>query len=239
MSYEDQWQEHYGIDRDPVRENLIYPMLFDELGSLESESIIDLGCGNGGLIHRLSNLSFSSATGLDRSDAFLESAQMLSKDPRVRFISQDLTKPLSTDLPKVDRIVSVFVLNELASLLTFFSLIQNLLKSNGHCHLVFTHPFLVLKEALQSELLGIPSRKLVGELSYWGQSRIQYNFTLVQATANFYQHTFQEILNTAKSNSLELLSLLELRTNAPEFEGTPYWEERDIPKYVYLKLKKN
>src|SRR6266404_2474921 len=113
MSYETEWKKVYGVDRDPVREILIYPLLLAELPDLKKSFLVDLGCGNGGLIHRLLKKPFLKALGLDASKVFLKEAQQLIEDKRVTFNEVDITKTLPLEKGEADCVVSVFVLNEI------------------------------------------------------------------------------------------------------------------------------
>ena len=69
MSYEVEWSRVYGVDKDPVREFLIYPVLLPELGDLTGSVVADFGCGNGGLLQRISGLPFAKGYGIDISAA--------------------------------------------------------------------------------------------------------------------------------------------------------------------------
>lgn len=237
--YENKWQEVYGYDRDPIREIIIHPLLMKEAGDLSGKDIIDVGCGNGSFILKLTSLKFTSAYCLDHSNYFLTEAKSVISDTRVRFIDADINNGLPFSDNTFHSIFSIFVLNELHNIESFFSEVTRTLKKNGVAHILCLHPFLVAYAYLYEKYSGKKNEKLAGNLDYKTMDKMDYFFTIADAKATYYQHTFEDINSALTKAGLYFDKLLELRTDDARFQKYPeYWNEHTIPKYLYLKLRK-
>ncbi len=227
----------YGDDRDPVREVLVYPLIFAQIPDLSDAFVVDLGCGNGGLLHRILDRSFARAIGFDISTDFLAKAQQLVSDARVSFVQADITKRLPVENSEVDCILSVFVLNEIRQLDQLFRECSRILKPSGAAHFIVTHPFLVAQAILHQKYKGLPLGKLSGLIDYKSREPFEYRFTLANVSARFYQHTFEEYVDVITATNLRLTKLIEMRTDDAGFRAyEQYWSERDVPKYAYLRV---
>ena len=237
--YEKEWGEVYGIDKDPVRRHLIYPLLLSKLSDLHDKTIVDLGCGNGGLFHHIRQLPFKRAIGLDQSDAFLEVAKSQLKDDRVEFVKADLLQPWPVDDQSCDCATSVFVLNEMPDLFHLFAELARILRPNGAAHIILTHPSLFLHSVLFEMITGKVQGKITGSVDYKTTDCLQYHFSLSKAVAPFYQHTFERLVEAMVNGRLVLAELRELRTDSPALSvHDSYSKERLLPKYLYLKVAK-
>jgi len=239
QDYEKIWGEVYGVDRDPVRRHLIYPHLLSKLGDLNNATVLDLGCGNGGFFKQIHSRRYSEAIGLDISDEFLKVADENESDGRNKFVKADLMQLIPIQSGFADCITSIFVLNELPSLSHFFFETSRLLKSDGTCHIILTHPALLLQSIIHEMATGAVLGKITGSLDYKATEELQYHFTLSSAVGPFYQHTFEELIDALNNADLSLLELDELRTDLAAFAVyDDYSRERLLPKYLYLKIKK-
>jgi ubiquinone/menaquinone biosynthesis C-methylase UbiE len=237
--YEESWNKTYGVDRDPVRQHLIFPLLSDHSRDLSGKRILDAGCGNGNLLNCISEQKYQSAIGIDRSQQFLDAARANIPDDRVRFVCSDLLEPLPFENRSFDVVYSVFVLNELPAVEGHIAELSRVLDSEGRLLLVVTHPFFALYYHLFERFTGKPNEKLVGVRGYFDQNPIQYVFTLSKATATFFQHTFAALLNPIAASGLRVTEILELRTDGPNFSLIPsYKETSDMPKFLFIEARK-
>jgi ubiquinone/menaquinone biosynthesis C-methylase UbiE len=237
--YEKEWQEQYGHNRDPIREYVIYPLLKNEIGDLNGVSLLDLGSGNGWLIKKIADYNFSKAVCLDKSSAFLKQAQASIDDSRVEFIEADINEPIKLADESFDHAFCIFVLNEMPNGLPLFQCMHHLLRQSGVAHIIMTHPFVILHSQWQEKYLQKQDTKLRGELDYKTRSKLVYSFTLSAIETGFFQYSFEEIVQNINESGLKLKKLVELRTDNKIFKKYPlYWEERFIPKYLYIRLEK-
>lgn len=237
--YESQWNETYGLDKDPVRKYLIYPLLDRQSGDLSGKRILDAGSGNGNLFNYLAARGYEEAIGIDQSPDFINAARTNVPDERVRFMEANLLQKLPFEDGGFDLVYSIFVLNELPEVSLHIQEMSRMLRSGGHLLIVATHPLFAMYYHLYERFTGKPNDKLIGIKGYYDREPVQYAFTLAKTTATFFQHTFEEFLNPLFESGLEPLSLLELKTDDSNFQSIPsYWDTRDIPKYLFLKARK-
>ncbi len=227
--YESEWQRVYGVDRDPIRQHIIYPFIDGVLEKLAPKNIVDVGCGNGGLLLRCSPLRFSQAIGIDSSEQFVDFANRNNGDSRVRFALGDLTESLPVPDAWADLIFCVFVLNEVESLYQPSLELARALNVCGKLIVVMTHPFQLLYESLRRDV----PWKLRGELNYFRTSEHEYRFTLSSASARYYNHNFESIVGSFDAARLRCHDFRELGLNPDVYEEFPqYSEKRDLPLYL-------
>lgn len=236
--YEEEWNNVYGLDRDPVRMQLLYPWVSENL-DLTNKVILDAGCGNGSLGNFLRGQKFKSYLGVDVSNEFLDFAIKNVVDERITFIQGNLLEGWGFPDESFDIVFSVFVINEIENLDFFFLEASRVLKSNG-CVVVFlTHPFTYMYYSLKERFTGEPNKKFSGYTDYFHSNKVTYHFTLSNATAYVYPYTISEIFNSISNAQMFPSKVSELTTDAPEFFYSPsYKETSDIPKFLALKLVK-
>ena len=117
----------------------------EQLGA--SETVVDLGCGNGGVArHLLEQGQLGSYLGVDNSPVLLAQAAATVEDPRVRFLEADLMAPdLEARLgeriagtARVGRVLCFAVLHHIPgreARLTMLRTARRLLQSKGQLHL--------------------------------------------------------------------------------------------------------
>ncbi len=238
--FEERWNEVYGVNKDPVREHLISPLLVRESGDLGGLRIADFGTGNGNLFHYLRDLHFLEGVGVDRSAHFLEFARANINDPRVSFTQADLLRSCPVPDRSFDVAYSIFVLNELPEIDFYLQQIEQKLVDNGRLLVVMTHPALALYYQLYEEFKGEKNDKLIGVQNYFDRSPLQYKFTIAQTSVTYFQHTFADLQNALRCANLQLENLLELTTDDTKLATVPgYWDMRNVPKYLYFSARKN
>lgn len=238
--YENQWNETYGLDKDPVRKYLIYPLITEQSGDLSGQSILDAGSGNGNLLNYLATHNYAEAVGVDKSPEFVKAARTNVPDPKVRFMEADLLQKLPFDNACFDKGYSIFVLNELPEIDSHIQEMSRVLRPGGHLLIVATHPLFAMYYHLYERFTGKQNDKLIGIKGYFDRDAVQYVFTLAKTTATYFQHTFEEFLNPLFRSGMETLELIELRTDNANFQSIQsYWDTRDIPKYLFIKARKH
>ena len=239
MNYTAQWNEVYGLDKDPVRKHVIYPLLDEWAGDLSGLSLLDLGGGNGALLHHFRDQAYKDAALVDIDEEFLAYARRNRADERVRYLKADLCEPLPLDAESIDAAFSVFVLNEIESIQPALAELARVLRRTGKAILIVTHPFLVLYGALKSRWTGEPNNKIVGSEGYFDRRPARYVFTIASATAPYFQHTFADYLNAIGRAGLELERTAELCTDDEALRSIPaYRETRDIPKFLMMEVRR-
>ena len=239
MNYATHWNEVYGLDKDPVRRHVIYPMLDEWAGDLSGLRLLDLGGGNGALLHHFKHQTFEAAALVDIDEAFLAYAQRNLNDRRIRYVLADICERVPLGDESIDAAFSVFVLNEVESIRTPLTELARVLRPAGRAILVATHPFLALYGSLKSRWTGAPNDKLVGNEGYFDRRAARYVFTIASTSAPYYQHTFADYLNAISQAGLDLVRTAELCTGHEALRSIPsYWETRDIPKFLMIEVRR-
>jgi ubiquinone/menaquinone biosynthesis C-methylase UbiE len=240
INYEEQWQQAFGIDNEPVRKHLFYPLLDEKSGNLSGKNILDAGCGNGNLLHHLSLHDFAKGFGVDKSSKFIDVAQKSVQDGRIQFIQADLQEQLPFEDEFFDVAYSIFVLDALPELNFHFKELSRVLRSGGQLLIITRHPFNPMYYYLYEKFTGKQNDRFIGVKGYFDHAAIQYVFTTgINATTTIFQHTFEDNLNPIVASNMDLRELLELKTDNPNFKSMPsLWETRDIPRYLFIRAQK-
>ncbi len=237
--YENQWNETYGLDKDPVRKYLIYPLIHEQSGDLSGKHVLDAGSGNGNLFNYLAGHNYQEAIGIDQSPEFINAARTNVPDERAQFIEANLLEKLPFENGRFDLVYSIFVLNELPEVSLHIQEMSRVLSPGGQVLIVATHPLFAMYYHLYERFTGKPNDKLIGIKGYFDREPVKYVFTLAKTTATYFQHTFEEFLNPLFESGLEPLSIRELKTDDINFQSIPsYWDTKDVPKYLFIKARK-
>ncbi len=233
--YESEWQRVYSVDKDPIRQHLIYPAIDTEILAANPRRLVDAGCGNGGLLWRYRSQPFAEAIGFDTSDEFIGAAAQQFSDDRVKFVPGDLMGRAPVPDGWADLVSCVFVLNEVPVLSKAVHELSRMLEVNGTLVVIMTHPFQVIYDTLGG---GPP--KLTGELDYFQTHQLEYHFTLSKAKARYFNYNFEDLVAAFTGARLQVRRLRELTPNAEAFKAYPqYWEKRTVPLYLLVTAVKS
>lgn len=233
MSYEREWNEVYGLDRDPVRQLLIYPMLLEAAQPLGDTTILDLGCGNGSLFNAVIHTQAKRMVGIDLSAPFLDFARTHIADHRVTFQRGDILKPLPYRSRSFDIVFSVFVLSELPDITMSLSEAARVLTVGGKLLIVSTHPTVVFASYLYEKLTGKMSKKIPNAKPYFEKFRSEYILTISKSRLPLYHHTLQDIVNAVIDAGLRIRRLSELTVNTAIISAFPsYRGNEDTPLFL-------
>jgi ubiquinone/menaquinone biosynthesis C-methylase UbiE len=237
--YSSAWAKAYGIDNDPVRQHIVFPLFRERVGRAEPRAIADLGCGNGSMISNLIQIPFETLVAIDMNPNFLEQARSHLDDDRVNFVQEDLLEMHCIADASVDAALSVFVINELRDLGMFFRNVARILATGGSLFMVCTHPFVPLI-AKKKEDWGLEkNNKITGVNSYFSAERGVYHFTLVDDYCDHYHYNLQHIMAAISQAGLRAADVVELGSGHEGFQSFPqYWQTRDLPNYLFMEVSK-
>lgn len=237
LGYEKEWNDSYGLDKDPIRKNIVYPWINENLSDLNDKVILDAGCGNGSLGYFLKNQAFKSYIGIDISDIFLDYAKRNVVDDRITFKKANLLSRWDFPNNSFDIIFSIFVINELENLDFFFSETDRVLKNNGRAVIFLTHPFMYMYYLLKERFAGQTNNKFPELNSYFHSGKITYHFTLSEASVSVYPYSLSDVFTSISKANMFLKKVSELTTNSSELFYVPsYKETSDIPMFLALEL---
>jgi ubiquinone/menaquinone biosynthesis C-methylase UbiE len=98
-------------------------------------NILDLGCGNGWLTHKLLEIPGAWVCGLDRADYELKQAARLFSEPHLAFLSADILHPPFAR-QTFDIIILASVIQYFPDLPALMRLLQALLRPGGEIHVL-------------------------------------------------------------------------------------------------------
>ena len=173
---------------------------------LSGKHVIQLGCNNGRELISVRRAGAARCVGVDVSEKILKQAQQLAEasGQEITFIRSslyDLDRELEDALDVV--YVSIGVLGWLPDLPGFFSVVNTLLRIDGHLFLYDQHPILGMFD---------PAQDLVIDSSYFRQEPFVEEVLpdymdpsqTGRATSYWFQHTLSDIISLCLQNGLNL-----------------------------------
>ena len=145
------WQVQVGEHGDANRQLNSDPVLWQFLGDVAGQRILDAGCGTGYLTRQLAAKG-ATVTGVDLSEQMIEIAQSQQKHQQKRQQKQEQNAPpitFAVDSCQIlatqgdatfDRVVSNYVLMDLPDLDAAMQSFARVLKPGGEAVLIFSHP---------------------------------------------------------------------------------------------------
>jgi 2-polyprenyl-3-methyl-5-hydroxy-6-metoxy-1,4-benzoquinol methylase len=112
-------------------------VLWDSLGDIQGQSVLDVGCGHGWLSHLLLEAG-AQVWGVDGSTTLLNYAR--SSHPSISFLEHDLVHGLPSFGKSFDRIVAHMVLQDLPNIDPLLHDISQRLSSEGRFIFTMPHP---------------------------------------------------------------------------------------------------
>lgn len=122
---------------DGFRRSILDPELLRLLGSPSGQYVLDAGCGNGYLTHRLHELG-AEVVGIDGSSVMIARARQ--NFPGLDFRVADLTQSLPWPDQVFDGVVSSMVIHALSDPLRMLSELHRVTKKTGYLLLALPHP---------------------------------------------------------------------------------------------------
>lgn len=126
-----------GVDEDPTG---ILPRLFELLGDVTGQRVLDAGCGDGYLARFLAARG-AKVTGIDISPRLIGAARRLDLADQISYQIADLTRPLPGLAASFDAVASCLVLNDLQDYRGFAATLGGVLKPGGRMVLAFNNPY--------------------------------------------------------------------------------------------------
>jgi ubiquinone/menaquinone biosynthesis C-methylase UbiE len=221
LSWQKEWNTIYGLNKDPNREFLLFPILLKLSKPFRNKLIVDLGCGNGSLISKLLKYKPKRVYGIDFSNDFLDFAKENIINQRVTFLKSDIRKRLPLKSNYFDIAYCTFVFNETNNLSSILKEIGRVLKKKGRFYLMTTHPFFPMNYYLYEKFTKKKNDKILNVKGYFNNFKGKYNLTVAKRNTPFYHHRVEELINVMIKNNLTIRHVRELSTNKKLLEAHP------------------
>jgi ubiquinone/menaquinone biosynthesis C-methylase UbiE len=175
------WNSRVGNDGEDLKRFVLDPFMFNQIGSLNKKTILEMGCGNGYLAPRFLQQNPAKVFIVDVSEENLQFARQKTQDNRVTFLQQDITQSWNIDSNRIDIIYSNMVLNEVSVIDKPIQEAYRVLKPNGQLIFSVLHPsfFLYFYAQLQA---GTDSGKFKNLGGYFSHNDCKYLMGTVSVT---------------------------------------------------------
>ena len=215
--YAEIYDEGVGAGGDALHINCIDPIIQKYIGNTSQKNVVDLGCGNGYLFHKLS--AGTKYIGVDSANALLAKANGRTKNLSARFVHADITKSVPLDAGIADVVISNMVLQYLPDLSLLRKNVLKLLKSNGIFVVIIDHPAHALFSRAQ-ELIGKPDSKFIDPNSYFVEGQRTKRSLWDKAILTYYHRTVSTYINTfAQSFRLDQMDEVSEDNETPRILG--------------------
>lgn len=246
------WNETYGMDmrNAPIRPGTVYPWLAEQVKDFTGKKLIDIGCGNGNLIHHFRNAGFREWHGIDSGSEVIKSAISHVVRPDVTFTHFNPAEPFPYEQTGRDYDVAtaIFVLEEIPNpaFPQFCRTVSNLLRTGGKALIFSNHPVNILREDMLRAANSDHPVKFEGLDGYFDRDPSTYSLSVLNQTNNvakktpYHHKTLSDILNGFSRAGLCLNDTIEVPlgvTNITEMkERKP--QQGDAPRFIGLSFEK-
>lgn len=195
-----EWINSVENEKGLIRDNEIYPFLKRWVSDLHPELLIEIGAGQGICSDKISADDFTAYIGIEPSTYLVERAIALYSKPDRKFVTGNAYR-LPIENEKADGVFSVNVWFHLADIELAGSELSRILKVGGRFLIITVNPKAYdIWESFYFDYKK-EGKKIVGKVK-----------TPINPLSSntFFEHTFEEIERSLKSNSLRVLETHEL-----------------------------
>ncbi len=214
------------------------PIMKEMLPELDGKTILDLGCGEGGMSQYFAEHGAKKVVGVDISSNMISSANAQNKYSNVQYL-QLAMEDICAIREKFDIVFSSLAFHYIEDFDLLIKNISNLLNPNGI--LVFSQEHPLATAPIRTE--GIPKYvdkdgkrySLISDYNNIGKREISWNIDGVVK----YHRNFEVVINTIVNAGLIVLEVRE-STASPEAIKLveKYKYQKDKPYFVFFKAKK-
>jgi len=184
-----EWAKTYDTDQNRTRD-LAGQVLRRVALNIHDRRVIEVGCGTGRNTEWLASAPAREIIALDFSEDMLAQAKERVRDPRVRFLQQDVRESWPLSNGSADLVMAILILEHVELLEPFFTEAARVLTAGGELFLCELHPM----------------RQLLG-----GQAQFTSGRTGDRQFVTSFLHNTSDYANTALSSGFALVNLGEWR----------------------------
>lgn len=201
MNSQNQWENYatifdqgVGSGGDNLHTKIIDPIIFSFLGLYTGKIILDIGCGNGYLLTKLSP-NASKVIGVDSSNQLLTIARKRTKDlTNCTIHLGDILLKLPVASDSIDVVIVNMVAQYLSALESLEREASRVLKDNGILIIIVDHPGHALFLRAQ-ELIGHKNDKFLTSGSYFSNEKRKKKSLWDKAILEYYHRPVKDYIN--------------------------------------------
>lgn len=202
-------------------------------------TILDLGCGSGGLSKLLSDAGAKYVLGTDISKNMINEANKIAVKGKLEFKVMAMEE-IDQIHKKFDMVVSSLAFHYVKDFEKLIKDISNLLKPNGLLVFSQEHPMRVCRVYTneQSKQVDIDGKHyfLISDYQNMGKRVYNWNGTNVEK----YHRTMEYIINTLSNSNLNIEHIMPSYATQKAIKLVDkYKYQADLPYYLYIRAKKS
>lgn len=242
----DRWDaaaEQYNIVQgtvgDGFRRTILDPVIYEYLGAVSGQRILDAGCGNGYMVNHLAE-SGAVVTGIDGSSVLVARAEQ--NFPNRDFRVQNLLEPLPFADYEFDQVISLMVIHALSDPDQMLRELYRVTKPSGYLilslpHPAFAYPTGQLRRSLLDRLFGRPPSLVVRQ--YQNSRRASVPMAGLSVPTNRYHRPIHWYVDMFHKTGWRIDALAEPTGKLPRsWNSGRSAQLTDIPLVLVFKLSK-
>ncbi len=216
------------------------PAMVKMLGDVQGKAILDLACGFGDHLKKLSKKGARICIGIDASSKLLKFAKNL-QIPGTEFYQGDINKKLKFNDNAFDIIFCSLALHYLDNLNKLFVEVRRVLKRNGIFAFSTGHPIFDLINQSPRHMIGVKKvgKKRIISGDYFDESA---KMTELGGLGNMMccNYTYETFIKTGLKNGFELVDYVDAKPVPSSKRRDPekYRLTTTLPTFVLFKFKK-
>jgi SAM-dependent methyltransferase len=231
--------------RDPKRFNynrlIEVPAMLKLIGNVKNKTVLDLGCGFGDHMQKLSSKKPKQMIGLDLSAEQIRLAQSMNV-LKATFLVKDINKRLDFKDNTFDIVFSSLTVHYLHNLNKVFGEVRRVLKSKGIFVFSTGHPIFNLLNPVGRGMIGFERKgnKLVIHGNYFDESLKKAFLGSTVGTVRLHNYTIQTYIQTAQKKGLALVDFVEAKPSpaSKKIDEQHYRKCTTLPTFMLFKFRK-
>jgi len=217
------------------------PAMIKLIGNVKDKIILDIGCGFGDHIKRLSKRGAKKIIGFDASSELIK----IAKEQNITFSEfyiGNMNQKLRFKNQIFDIVFSSLALHYVKNLNQLLSEIHRVLKKGGVFIFSTGHPVFDLINQSPTHLIGIKKikNKRIIYGNYFDESPKETDLGSFLGKMKVYCYTYETLINTALKNNFELISYVDAKPipNSRKYNAGKYELTTKLPTFMLFKFRK-
>lgn len=230
-----------GSERDLLRTQLLYPLLWAQLGDLHEKKLLDIGCGNGYFAHQAAAQG-AQVTAFDNAEMIKVATQYFSH-PQIQYSALDGTQALPYPNASYDHITANLVLMDIEHIDSLLREAARVIKPNGTIwitilHPCFTPPVGKFRRGWKGRLNRKHAYFHLNNYFDAPQKSLKHTFGRDQAATEYFHRTISDYTEAFAKHQLAVVKINEPKPNAAFVqEHSQFFHATKISIFLVFQLR--